>query len=569
MKKIIVFLLILSLAFVSAYASEINVDRESGVIVIYGSCEPDTKVTLLMLKDGKTKEDIPLINMLTFEDYVEYIDQTVSSSGGDFSFVYGAQKKVSFQKFNVFLKKIALDSQIEELNIVYYTKESADAVAETIIEKTSGTEIYEMMTADVFALLELDTLFYENFSEEDRILVLDEVAKLTEGDSVTLKNTFWEASLLKVINNTKSADDLNALIKKAENKKIEPLVFGLSMAKDSRYASLKDYQSMFKNNLLKKTEFESVSEYHKWCNTQLALTCIKCFKSTAIESVLEEFADVLEIDISLLDKTINKELVFVTLAGKNYDTLEDFQTAYKNAVAGPSQVPIPINPPASGSTTSSGGGGGGGGSSFGGSYNTNVVIPEAEKAPEETKITFSDINKEHYAYDSVEYLASKNIISGFPDGSFRPDANVTRAEFMKMISAAFLKEHGNIEIPAFEDVSENVWYKPYMEFAVSNGIVKGLSETALGAENNIKREELFTMIYRVCNLNKIMLNAVKQITFTDVDEISDYAAEAVKSLSEAGVAGGYNGMISPKNSATRGECAKILYEIIKLQEVQK
>ena len=412
MKKIITFLLILSLAFVGVYASEINVNRESGVIVIYGSCEPDTKVTLLMLKDGKTKEDIPLINMLTLDEYVEYIDQTVSSSGGDFSFVYGTQEKVSFQKFSVFLKEITLDSQIEELNFVYYTKESAYAMAETIIEKTSGEDIYNMMSADVFALLELDTTFYENFSEEDKILTFDEVAKLTEGDSETLKNTFWEASLLKTINYTKTPDDLTALINKAENKKIEQTVFGFSMAKNSRFASLKDYQALFKNNLLKKTEFESVSEYHDWCNTQLALTCIKCFKSTAIESVLEEFADVLEIDLSLLEKAKNKESIFVALAGKTYDTKEAFQNAYQNAASGstPANPPVivPVKPPVTGSVTTSGGGGGGGGGSFGGNYNSSVVIPEAETEKEELKPTFSDLDSKHYSYAAVLKLSEDN-----------------------------------------------------------------------------------------------------------------------------------------------------------------
>ena len=63
--------------------------------------------------------------------------------------------------------------------------------------------------------------------------------------------------------------------------------------------------------------------------------------------------------------------------------------------------------------------------------------PDTEKEPIREKGSFSDVSGEHWAKEAVEALADKGIISGFGDGSFKPDNNVTREEFVKMAVVAF------------------------------------------------------------------------------------------------------------------------------------
>ena len=77
--------------------------------------------------------------------------------------------------------------------------------------------------------------------------------------------------------------------------------------------------------------------------------------------------------------------------------------------------------------------------------------------------TFTDING-HWAKDTIEQFFDAGIIDGFPDGSFRPDQRVTRAELAVMITRAFGLSEG---IPlAFSDVDPEAWYYEYLKFTV-------------------------------------------------------------------------------------------------------
>lgn len=572
MKRLIAVLLIITVLHTVVFASTAEVVRESGVIVVAGNTEPETKVTLLMLKDGKTNSDIQNINALTFSEYVEYIDQTVSLSDGSFRFNFGVNEKVSFQRLCVFIKEITEDSQVEELNVVYYTLESVNALAEEIIDCTTDDEVAVFIDVDTSLLLDLNTVFYKNLDDAKKMLVLDKVAALTAGDVQKIRDVFFENSLLQEINELADNDDMLNLIKVASDINMSKEILGFETGNKSRYASLKDYQSLFITNVLKKESFDSVKEFNDWCNVQLALTCVKCFKSTAIESVLKEFETYLGIDLSLISGK-NAEDVYVQLAGNTYEDAESFKTAYTEAVNGSENKPN-TNKPVVGGT--GGGGGGGGGGSFGGAFGTtsatkpSTVVTQPETTVTETPKTpsFNDVEDEYYAYEAIEALVESGVLSGYPDGSFKPEAKVTRAEFIKMLSAALIKENGDKAVPQYVDVADDVWYKPYVELAVSNGIVNGISDKEIGATLDIKREELCTMVYRVCLLNGIK-GADKTVEFADNEEISDFAADAVKFLAGLGVVNGYDGSFAPKDTATRGQCAKILYEVIKLSEVSE
>ncbi len=79
----------------------------------------------------------------------------------------------------------------------------------------------------------------------------------------------------------------------------------------------------------------------------------------------------------------------------------------------------------------------------------------------EEKIAFSDISG-HWAEKQIERIADKGIISGYPDGTFKPDAPITRAEFAKIASVAFNLE-GKAPLSVFNDLDSNAWYYPYIE----------------------------------------------------------------------------------------------------------
>ncbi|WP_306557900.1 S-layer homology domain-containing protein [Nostoc sp. 'Peltigera malacea cyanobiont' DB3992] len=72
------------------------------------------------------------------------------------------------------------------------------------------------------------------------------------------------------------------------------------------------------------------------------------------------------------------------------------------------------------------------------------------------QVEFSDVSTDYWAKDFIAELASMEILEGFPDGTFRPDAPVTRAQFAAMLRKAFAK--GKIrQLVAFKDVSTQYW----------------------------------------------------------------------------------------------------------------
>lgn len=89
---------------------------------------------------------------------------------------------------------------------------------------------------------------------------------------------------------------------------------------------------------------------------------------------------------------------------------------------------------------------------------STAVFPTAQAAE-----SFSDVYEIHWAYDAIERCAAKQWFSGYPDGTFRPDGSITRAEAVKVF-VTFLGEPLNkVETSTYYDVSPTAWYASYVE----------------------------------------------------------------------------------------------------------
>ena len=110
---------------------------------------------------------------------------------------------------------------------------------------------------------------------------------------------------------------------------------------------------------------------------------------------------------------------------------------------------------------------------------------------------FIDINKDPYLEEAIGILSGYGIIQGYPDGSFMPDKIVTRAEMAKVVTvAAGFNEYSKNMTSVYEDMHDH-WAESYVELADVLGIVKGISPTAYGPDNQIKFTEAYTMILRL------------------------------------------------------------------------
>ena len=218
-----------------------------------------------------------------------------------------------------------------------------------------------------------------------------------------------------------------------------------------------------------------------------------------------------------------------------------------------------------------GGGGGGGGMTVIG----KPATPTEEKAPEnftqienntqnntqaDNSTTFSDVTKEHWAYNSIEYLYEKQIVNGAGEGKFLPDVTLKREELIKMLVTATGNSPTEGE-ESFTDVEKEKWYAGYIATAKALGITFGKNDGSFGVGEALTREDAAVLCYRALNMD--YEEAVEELNFNDKDLISDYAKEAVAKMVKLGILNGKNdGNFAPKDYCTRAEAAKILYGIL-------
>ena len=183
-----------------------------------------------------------------------------------------------------------------------------------------------------------------------------------------------------------------------------------------------------------------------------------------------------------------------------------------------------------------------------------VLLPS--ESVEETP-AFLDIDDLPWAKDAIEFLYKKKVVNGNPDGTFAPNNNVTRAEFIKMVVEAMGIGSAYDQTP-FSDVAPDSWYATYVARAYKEGIALGDDSGRFYPEEPITRQDMVTILYRALGAEE-----TGDISFTDSESISDYAKAAVGYFASNGIVNGLgDGNFGPQNFATRAQTAVIIYRII-------
>ena len=256
-------------------------------------------------------------------------------------------------------------------------------------------------------------------------------------------------------------------------------------------------------------------------------------------------------DDELNKYTFEKSFVIQTGSGSDESTDEIEPTATVQPTAEPTKKP------------SSGSGSGSGSSSVSTPTAEPTAAPEATDVPstatpsptQTPSVSFSDVNG-HWAEESIKRLSVQGLVNGFEDGTFHPDDTVTRAQFVKMIIGAIGSSIADSE-QIFSDVSADAWYAPYVTSAYKLGITSG-DGVNFYPDNNISRQEMAVMTVRAFDIEN-----GNDIKFIDSDSIADWAVEAVKAISNAGVMGGYeDNSFRPEDNTTRAQAAVVIDRII-------
>ncbi len=179
---------------------------------------------------------------------------------------------------------------------------------------------------------------------------------------------------------------------------------------------------------------------------------------------------------------------------------------------------------------------------------------------------FKDVPASLWASDEINALAAKKVISGYADGTFKPQANVSREEFAKMIVVAKgLKEYKPAKA-SFSDVPSSRWSFGFIEAAAKAGYVSGIGGGKFGPTAAIKRQDLAVLIVRVLGKTSAAAAIKSPVVFAnDEDKIGKYAVGAVSVAVEPRVQvlrWDSSRNINPTASATRADCAYAIYNTV-------
>ena len=273
-----------------------------------------------------------------------------------------------------------------------------------------------------------------------------------------------------------------------------------------------------------------------------------------IYTLLDQTKDITNISLagynSLSD--INKKNVSLALMGKKFKDGDEVKTIFEKAVVDYSNVTPPP----------SGGGGVGGGVVPQRPYSGGLIdVLPVPVEPLPTTAFFTDIENAGWASQAILFLAERQIIAGDGNKNFMPNDFVKREEAAKMIVLAS-KYYNEFAVSDFSDVSGDDWSFAYISSAYENDILKGISETEFGYGSYVTREDLAVLLYRTLIKKGITLSN-KGAEFTDYEDISEYARDAVLYLAGDNIINGMDDFsFSPKSYATRAQTAKLIYEAL-------
>ncbi|WP_196427079.1 S-layer homology domain-containing protein [Paenibacillus woosongensis] len=189
---------------------------------------------------------------------------------------------------------------------------------------------------------------------------------------------------------------------------------------------------------------------------------------------------------------------------------------------------------------------------------TLTIYREMPK-PNEPVIALTDIAG-HWAEDYIMRAVEKGFVSGYPDGTFKPNHPVTRAEFTVMLAGA-LKLEGDGSALIFTDHDRiGGWAKQAVAQAVQAGIVVGYNDGSFRPNTQITRAEMAVMIARALQLE---LNANALPGFADDEAIPQWAKGAVEAIRKLGIVDGRGGnRFVPNETATRAEATVMLLRLL-------
>ncbi|WP_391574856.1 S-layer homology domain-containing protein [Cohnella sp.] len=189
-----------------------------------------------------------------------------------------------------------------------------------------------------------------------------------------------------------------------------------------------------------------------------------------------------------------------------------------------------------------------------------VAEPSTPETTEETEpVKLSDISG-HWAEASIKDAVKQGIVKGYSDGTFKPNATVTRAEFAVMLMNALKPAGKGAELGFADNAKIGGWAREAIAQAVQANIIKGFSDGTFRPNSNLTRAEMASIV-----ANALKLSGSVEATngFSDAAKLPNWAKGAIGALTEAGIMQGKNGnKFDSSATATRAEAVTVLLKML-------
>ncbi|MCK9477944.1 MAG: S-layer homology domain-containing protein [Firmicutes bacterium] len=448
-----------------------------------------------------------------------------------------------------------VDPLAKEKMILALNDENIEFEAFCDLFKETNTE-----ARSTLVLLDMNFLTFDDLSPAKQEMVCRELFNLRPFNIDSIKSAFESSVIITQINTCSEAEFSSLLIQYAEKISL-PLT-------DSYYLKVKSInkEELIYNDIAAHRPFSDLEMIPKLFEKSLALVIVNNSEFGEIDNILKKYYSYFQIDLSqyntLKDGTSIKADLLKSLAYKNFASHAKVKEAFESALK------IALKPTKQASDTKSGKNTGSFGTVF--SVSPSPSLEGQEKPEDEVGVDdaktfepkeqmFKDVPKDFWGHEYIEKLTGLGIISGYPNGEFRPNNAVTREEFVKQIVCALSLPYMESD---FTDVDNGAWYYDYIGAASHLGIIKGVDNNRFGVGEPISRQDASVIIYRALINQGVLVELKEDISFSDKNLISPYAEHSISTLIKHGIIENHDGEFHPLNAANRAEAAKLVFTML-------
>jgi len=197
------------------------------------------------------------------------------------------------------------------------------------------------------------------------------------------------------------------------------------------------------------------------------------------------------------------------------------------------------------------------------SFIGSSAIPLISATSAFAQTTFNDVPTSYWAQPFIQELASRDILKGFPDGGFRPNDPVTRAQFAAILSKATNKSPIRGDV-SFVDVSSNYWAASAIQKSYTTGFMSGYPGNIFEPTQNIPRVQILVSLANGLNYSSSQAPETILQTYADASGIPNYARNSVAAATENRLVVNYPNVqfLNPNQPATRAEVAAFIYQAL-------